>query len=96
MSFPSDSDISSTFSYQGDIEPHTSNITVPTNVANEWFGKPCKLQKVPKGDFHKIEYSLSSEVGKSLTLVGLRCYRLSEYHVRLRVASPGFPKDKVE
>ncbi|KAG2363058.1 hypothetical protein BDR07DRAFT_1609037 [Suillus spraguei] len=77
-----DDDRMSTFSYDGDGEPDSFNLTELQSVIDLHFLTSCKLEKMAEGDHHKV-YDILGSDGAPLNAV-------------VRVASPAFPKDKLE
>ncbi|KAG2066529.1 hypothetical protein BDR04DRAFT_1081817 [Suillus decipiens] len=77
-----DDDRMSTFSYDGDGEPDSFNLTELQSIIDLHFLTSCKLEKMAEGGYHKV-YDILGSDGASLNAV-------------VRVASPAFPKDKLE
>ena len=91
-----DDDATSTFSYDGDGDPDTFSLRQLGLAAASHFGSPCELNKLAEGGYHKVCLSDSLSfhlhvpqvydvIGKDGTVLGVA-----------RVASPAFPKDKLE
>ncbi|KIK34445.1 hypothetical protein CY34DRAFT_812902 [Suillus luteus UH-Slu-Lm8-n1] len=72
----------STFSYDGDGEPDSFNLAELQSVVDHYFSTSCKLEKLAQGGYHKV-YDILRVDGSPLDAV-------------VRVASPAFPKDKLE
>ncbi|KAG1758641.1 hypothetical protein EDD22DRAFT_909745 [Suillus occidentalis] len=77
-----DDDRMSTFSYDGDGEPDSFNLVELQSVVDLHFLTSCKLEKLAEGGYHKV-YDILQSDGTPLDAV-------------VRVASPAFPKDKLE
>lgn len=77
-----DDDRMSTFSYDGDGEPDSFNLAELQSVVDLHFLTSCKLEKLAEGGYHKV-YDILRSDGAPLDAV-------------VRVASPAFPKDKLE
>ncbi|KAG1847194.1 hypothetical protein DFJ58DRAFT_798363 [Suillus subalutaceus] len=72
----------STFSYDGDGEPDSFSLAELQSVVDLYFLTSCKLEKLAEGGYHKV-YDI-------LRLDG------TPFEAVVRVASPAFPKDKLE
>ncbi|KAG2154085.1 hypothetical protein DEU56DRAFT_772851 [Suillus clintonianus] len=72
----------STFSYNGEGEPDSFSLTQLRSVVDRYFLTSCKLEKLAEGGYHKV-YDILRLDGAPLDAV-------------VRVASPAFPKDKLE
>jgi hypothetical protein len=77
-----DDDRLSTFSYDGDGQPDSFSLAELQSAVDLCFLTSCKLEKLAEGGYHKI-YDILRSDGTPLDAV-------------VRVASPAFPKDKLE
>ncbi|KAG2369335.1 hypothetical protein BDR07DRAFT_1447628 [Suillus spraguei] len=77
-----DDDRMSTFSYDGDGEPDSFSLAELQSVIDLYFLTSCRLEKLAEGGYHKV-YDILRSDGAPLDAV-------------VRVASPAFPKDKLE
>ncbi|KAF8127591.1 phosphotransferase enzyme family-domain-containing protein [Boletus edulis] len=74
-------DAVSTFSYDGDGEADTFSLHQLRATVNSHFCVACQLRKLAEGGYHKV-YEV---IGEDATVLGI-----------VRVASPAFPRDKLE
>ncbi|KAF8602749.1 hypothetical protein BDV93DRAFT_581424 [Ceratobasidium sp. AG-I] len=73
----------STFSYDDeDLQSDSFSLTELNNAVNTHFGELCVLSKLAEGGYHKV-YDIQKSDGVPLEAV-------------VRVASPSFPRDKLE
>ncbi|KAG2034824.1 hypothetical protein BDR03DRAFT_900768 [Suillus americanus] len=70
------------FLYDGEGEPDCFSIAKLQSIVNRYFLTSCKLEKLAEGGYHKV-YDIFRSDGTPLDAV-------------VRVASPAFPKDKLE
>jgi hypothetical protein len=77
-----DDDRMSTFSYDGDGKPDSFSLAELQSVVDLYFLTSCKLEKLAEGGYHKVYDILRSDG--------------SPFDAVVRVASPAFPKDKLE
>ncbi|KAG2354580.1 hypothetical protein BDR07DRAFT_1305561, partial [Suillus spraguei] len=75
-------DRTSSFSYDGDGESDSFNLSELQSVIDLYFLTSCKLEKLAEGGYHKV-YDILRSDGAPLDAI-------------VRVASPAFPKDKLE
>jgi len=76
------SETDSIFSYDGEGESDSFSLSLLTAAVTEYFQTRCQLVKLAQGGFHKV-YDVVRTDTKSVDAV-------------VRVASPAFPKDKLE
>ena len=89
-------DTKSIFSYDGEGESDSFSVSLLTAAVTEYFQTPCQLVKLAQGGFHKVrEFNLTHNIMLSLYKV-YDVVRNDTVDVVVRVASPVFPKDKLE
>ncbi|KAF8602765.1 hypothetical protein BDV93DRAFT_494428 [Ceratobasidium sp. AG-I] len=77
------SDCASTFSYDDEsLQSDSFSLIELNNAVNAHFGESCVLSKLAQGGYHKV-YDIQKSNGVPLEAV-------------VRVASPAFPRDKLE
>ncbi|KAG2040885.1 hypothetical protein BDR03DRAFT_947641 [Suillus americanus] len=78
----SDDDGMSAFSCDGEAKTDSFSLTELQSVIDLYFLTSCKLEKLAEGGYHKV-YDILRSDGAPIDAV-------------VRVASPAFPKDKLE
>ena len=90
-------DLASIFSYDGQGNPDTFSLRKLSAVVNSHFNTVCRLEKLAEGGYHKVGTLVSSFVS---SLLPLQVYEIVQENGSslgvVRVASPAFPKDKLE